>query len=65
MATVPGPQEDGPLPKPGPPAEEPMYDPTEEPGTDDPYRGDEPDWLPMPYSPEREREHEGVGEPVR
>jgi hypothetical protein len=55
MATVPGPQPDGPLPRPGAPAEEP---PWEEEYEDPEPTG--PDWLPKPYDPEREFEEPGV-----
>ena len=64
MATVPGPQPDRPLPIPGAPAEEPVHEPIEEPDFSDPYRSDEPDWLPKPYEPEREHESEEIAEPV-
>jgi hypothetical protein len=62
MATVPGPQPDAPLPIPGEPGEEIVHE-SEEQGTE-PYRGDDPDWLPRPYEPEREREYEEFAEPV-
>jgi hypothetical protein len=59
MATVPGPGHDGPLPRPGAPAEEPLHSPDEEQELADPER-DEPAWLPKPYDPEREFEEPGV-----
>ena len=63
MATVPGPNPDQPLPRPGAPAAEPFQEPHHEPdeqrraapGPDS--RPDErPDWgdAPTPWSPERE-----------
>jgi hypothetical protein len=64
MATVPGPQPGGPLPIPGAPGEEPVHEPVEEPGSGDPYHGDEPDWIPRPYEPGREKEFEEFAEPV-
>ena len=54
MATVPGPDPDRPLPRPGAPGIEPEYEPDEEqraaPGED------QPGWIPEPYDPEREYE---------
>ncbi len=55
MASVPGPDPDRPLPRPGAPAKEPAKEPDE----DDrriatPERQVEPPWMPRPYSPERE-----------
>lgn len=65
MATVPGPRPDRPLPTPGAPAERPMEEPMQEPGTPGPDRhGSEPDWMPQPYDPERERQEEEVGVPL-
>ena len=64
MATVPGPQWDAPLPIPGAPGVEPVYEPVEDPGVFEPFRGDEPDWLPRPYEPEREHDFDEVAEPV-
>jgi hypothetical protein len=57
MATVPGPQPDRPLPTPGAP-EAPPYEREEEDRrvASPPDRQDtEPDWMPEPYSPEREQ----------
>jgi hypothetical protein len=50
MATVPGPDPDAPLPRPGAPALEPEYEPEEEPSSPD----ESPNWLSEPYDPERE-----------
>ena len=50
MATVPGPDPDKPLPRPGTPAIEPEYEPEEE--FSDP--GDQPGWMSEPYDPSRE-----------
>jgi hypothetical protein len=63
MATVPGPQPDKPLPRPGAPGIEPPYEEEEQGDPSTPRRGDEPDWLPKPYDPEREYEEPGV--PIR
>jgi len=60
MATVPGPNPDKPLPRPGAPAEEPPHEPIEEPDHVGPDRADDPRWLPQPYDPERERDERGV-----
>lgn len=51
MATVPGPDPDKPLPRPGAPAVEPEYEPEEE-----QYASpdENPSWMPEPYDPERE-----------
>lgn len=59
MATVPGPNPDQPLPRPGAPAEEPPYEPEEEQETIGPER-QEPDWMPEPYDPEREVAEPGI-----
>lgn len=51
MATVPGPDPDRPLPRPGAPALEPEHEPDEEhSATPD----EQPSWLPEPYDPDRE-----------
>ncbi|HWV56576.1 MAG TPA: hypothetical protein VNZ57_03815 [Longimicrobiales bacterium] len=60
MATVPGPQPDKPLPRPGAPGIEPPYEEEEDPGVVEPARREEPDWLPKPYDPEREVVEPGV-----
>src|SRR5690606_34276186 len=60
MATVPGPNRDKPLPRPGAPAQEPPYEPEEEPDVVGPERPDSPDWLPKPYDPEREVAEPGI-----
>jgi hypothetical protein len=60
MATVPGPNPDRPVPRPGAPAEEPPYEPVEEPDHVGPDRNDDPGWLPKPYDPNREYEEPGV-----
>src|SRR5690625_4038165 len=60
MATVPGPNPDKPLPRPGAPAEEPPHEPIEEPDHVGPDRADDPRWVPQPYDPERERDERGV-----
>jgi hypothetical protein len=52
MATVPGPDPDRPLPRPGAPGIEPEYAPDEE-QVASPGEGD-PSWMPEPYDPERE-----------
>jgi len=54
MATVPGPDPDRPLPRPGAPAIEPERSPEEEQfaAPDE----DQPGWLSEPYDPEREYE---------
>lgn len=57
MATVPGPQPDKPLPRPGAPGIEPPIE-EEEPVAEP--QPDEPDWLPKPYDPEREYVEPGV-----
>lgn len=53
MATVPGPDPDKPMPRPGAPGIEPEHEPEEE-----EYRGspeeDRPSWLTDPYDPSRE-----------
>lgn len=56
MANVPGPQLDRPLPRPGAPAHEPVPEPGERPGVTEPDRGADPEWLPHPYGPDRERQ---------
>jgi hypothetical protein len=62
MATVPGPQQDRPLPKPGAPGIEPPHEEEYEEGPEvpEPHRRDNPDWLPKPYDPERELSEPGV-----
>ena len=52
MATVPGPDPDKPLPRPGAPGVEPEYEPEEEPFQ--PGQEDRPEWLTEPYDPSRE-----------
>ena len=52
MATVPGPDPDKPLPRPGAPGVEPEYEPEEEPF--EPPQQDRPEWLTEPYDPSRE-----------
>ena len=52
MATVPGPDPDRPLPRPGTPAIEPEYEPEEEEITDP--GEDQPSWMSEPYDPSRE-----------
>ncbi len=52
MATVPGPDPDRPLPRPGAPGIDPEYEPDEQFGSPD----ESPDWMPEPYDPEREYE---------
>lgn len=54
MATVPGPDPDRPLPRPGAPAIEPEHEPEEEQfaAPDE----DQPSWQSEPYDPEREYE---------
>lgn len=51
MATVPGPDPDKPLPRPGEPAIEPEYEPDEEQHASP---DEQPEWMPEPYDPERE-----------
>ena len=51
MATVPGPDPDKPLPKPGQPGAEPEYEPDEEQLASP---TEPPSWMPEPYDPERE-----------
>ena len=53
MATVPGPDPDKPLPRPGAPGVEPEYEPDEEQFASP---GEQPSWMPEPYDPEREYE---------
>jgi hypothetical protein len=52
MATVPGPDPDKPLPRPGAPAIEPEYEPEEE--SFDPLQEDRPEWMSEPYDPSKE-----------
>ena len=52
MATVPGPDPDRPLPRPGAPAIEPEYEPEEE--RSDPSEQDAPGWMSEPYDPSKE-----------
>ncbi len=52
MATIPGPDPDKPLPRPGAPAIEPEYEPEEAPS--DPGEDDRPEWLTEPYDPSKE-----------
>jgi len=58
MASVPGPDPDRPLPRPGAPAQEPPREDDESWGAspDD----DRPSWLPEPYDPQREREEKDL-----
>ena len=52
MATVPGPDPDKPVPRPGAPAVEPEYEPEEE-----QFGGpaeDQPGWMSEPYDPDKE-----------
>lgn len=51
MATVPGPDPDQPLPRPGAPGVEPEYEPEEESFSPE---EDRPEWLTEPYDPSRE-----------
>jgi hypothetical protein len=51
MATVPGPDPDQPLPRPGAPGVEPAYEPEEESFSPE---EDRPEWLTEPYDPSRE-----------
>ncbi|HEX7048997.1 MAG TPA: hypothetical protein VF188_02195 [Longimicrobiales bacterium] len=60
MATVPGPNPDKPVPKPGAPGVEPPYEPEEEPEPVGPERSEEPDWMPKPYDPDREFAEPGI-----
>ena len=53
MATVPGPDPDKPLPRPGAPGVEPEYEPEEE-GFDMPSEDDRPGWMSEPYDPSKE-----------
>jgi hypothetical protein len=50
MATVPGPDPDKPLPRPGAPAVEPEYEPEEQ---SDPME-EQPGWMSEPYDPSKE-----------
>lgn len=52
MATVPGPDPDKPLPRPGAPGIEPEYEPEEE--IFSPAEEERPEWLTEPYDPSRE-----------
>jgi hypothetical protein len=52
MATVPGPDPDKPLPRPGAPAIEPEYEPEEE--QLEPSEEDQPGWMSEPYDPSKE-----------
>jgi hypothetical protein len=52
MATVPGPDPDKPLPRPGAPAIEPEYEPEEE--SFEPPEEERPEWLTEPYDPSKE-----------
>jgi hypothetical protein len=52
MATVPGPDPDKPLPRPGAPGVEPEYEPEEEEFSDP--AEDQPSWMSEPYDPSRE-----------
>ena len=63
MATVPGPNPDGPLPRPGAPAQEPMREPEQNPDEErQASPRSRPEWeeTERPWSPERERVEEDV-----
>lgn len=51
MATVPGPDPDKPLPRPGTPGIEPEFEPDE---SLEPPQEDRPEWMSEPYDPSRE-----------
>lgn len=52
MATVPGPDPDKPLPRPGAPGVEPEYEPEDVPS--EPAQEERPEWMSEPYDPSRE-----------
>ena len=53
MATVPGPDPDKPLPRPGAPGVEPEYEPDEE-AFGEPREDERPEWMSEPYDPSKE-----------
>lgn len=56
MSTVPGPRPDGPLPRPGAPAEREVQREDERERREAAPAPEQPDWMPEPFDPEREQQ---------